>query len=237
MKVGRAIILKSANYSDTQKIVHAYTREMGYLSFISPAFIFKKRNCAANSMQIVEIEFFENEKSNLHKLKSITPISNTSAIYFDVYKMNIALLWSEVLNLILKNEQKNENLFDFIVQSTEYLSSAQDNSGNFNLFFLYRLTTLLGFRIDTASWAEGYVFNINDGCFCPSGTDSPYISGPNSAKVVCRLCTCQLEELKELALNRQSRNILLDIIFLFFGIHLNIDFNIKSIRVIREIFE
>lgn len=236
MKLAHAIILKNVNYSDTQKIIHAYTREMGYLSFISPAFIFKKRNCAVNTMQIVEMEFFENEKGNLHKLKSASPISNTSAIYFDIYKMNIALLWSEVLNLILKNEQKNENLFDFVTQSVEYLNSAQNDIGNFNLFFLYRLTTLMGFSLNAHSWSEGFVFNVNDGCFCPPGPESPYISGPNSARVIHRLCTCQLEELKDIKLNRESRSVLLDIIFLFFGIHLNVDFNIKSIQVIREVF-
>jgi DNA repair protein RecO (recombination protein O) len=41
----------------------------------------------------------------------------------------------------------------------------------------------------------------------------------------------------EIPLNQHSRNILLDIVLLYFSVHLNINFNIKSINVIREVFK
>lgn len=187
-------------------------------------------------MQVVEIEYFESEKSNLHKLKTITPVLNTPHLYFDIFKMNIVLLWAEILFLILKNEDKNEDLYDYIIRSLDYLNSTQSDVGNFNLFFLYRLVTLLGFRINTDSWQEGSVFSLSDGSFYPATSATNYISGPNTAKIIYQLCTCQPEQLKNIPLNRHSRNILLDVILHFFNLHLNIDFNIKSIQVIREIF-
>ena len=82
--------------------------------------------------------------------------------------MNILLLWGEILNLILKNEGKNEELFDYLTHSIEYLNSTHNDIGNFNLYFLYRLAGFIGFRINTSSWQENYVFNINDGSFYPS---------------------------------------------------------------------
>lgn len=236
MEVVQAVILKSINYSETQKIVHAYTREKGFFSFITPVNIFKRKTNAVHLMQVVEIEYFENEKSNLHKLKSIAPLLNTSHLYFDIFKMNIVLLWAEILHLILKNEDRNEDLFDYIVHSVDYLNSTQTDVANFNLFFLYRLITPLGFRIDTDSWQEGTVFNIDDGRFYPASSAVPHISGPNTARIIHLLCTCRPEDLKAIPLDRQSRNILLDIVLHFFNLHLNIDFNIKSIQVIREIF-
>lgn len=236
MEIVRAIILKSINYSETQKIVYAYTREKGFLSFITPANIFKRKNNAVHLMQVVEIEYFESEKSNLHKLRTITPTLNTPHLYFDIFKMNIVLLWAEILYLILKNEDRNEDLYDYIARSVDYLNSTQANVGNFNLFFLYRLVTPLGFRINTDSWQEGSVFNISDGSFYPAASAMPHISGPNTARVVFLLCTCQPEDLQNIPLDRQSRNILLDVILHFFNLHLNIDFNVKSLQVIREIF-
>lgn len=236
MRVVKAIILKVVNYSETQKIIHVYSKEMGYLSFISPSFIFKKKNTVIHTMQLVEIEFFYNEKSNLHKLKTSYPIVNTSNIYFDIYKMNIVLLWSEILNLVLNNEERNEDLFDFIFQSVEYLNSSQQDVANFNLFFLYRLPSLIGFSINTISWSEGFVFNIHNGHFCATDASVSHISGPNTAKIIYQLCSCKVDELKEIPLNRQSRSILLDIIILFLSTHLNTDLNIKSIQVIREVF-
>lgn len=236
MQVVKAIILKTVNYSDTQKIIQAYSLEMGYLSFISSGFLFKKKNPGVNCMQIVEIEYLPAERGNLHKLKTATPLVNISNIYFDIYKMNISLLWSEILNLALRNEPKNEALFEFLQQSVEYLNSTRCDIANFNLFFLYRLVALIGFSINANSYSPGYLFNITDGCFYPPENTSGCISGPNTAGFIYNLCTCKLDELHSVALNREGRTILLDIILLFIGTHLNVDFNIKSIRVIREVF-
>jgi len=237
MEVTKSVILKIINYSDTQKIVHVYSRENGFLNFISPSFIFRKKSCALQPMQVAEIEYYQSVKGDLHKMKSVDRVVDNSAVYFDIYKMNILLLWSEILDLLLKKEQKNENLFDFIVRAVEYLNTTQKNIANFNLFFLYRLVTLLGFRINTDTYSSGYVFNINDGNFVPQEKGNAYISGPHAAGIIFRLCTCKVEELGDIPLNRESRRILLDIILLFFTIHLSIDFNVKSIRVIREIFD
>ena len=152
MHTVKAIILKSIPHSEQQQILHVYSEERGYMQMITPLALFKRKaNTSAQCMQIVEIEFIPNERGGLHKLKSFSPLVNTSAIYFDVYKMNIALL-------------------------------------------------------------------------------------PHSAKAIHALCTCQLQELKDIPLNQQGRKILLDIALLFLGFHLNLDFNTKSIRVIREIF-
>ena len=236
METCKGIILKTTNYSDTQKIIHVYSLEKGYLSFISPSSIFKRKHRPVHLLQIVEIEYFENAQGSLHKLRSSTAISNLPSLYFDIFKMNILLLWGEILNLLLRNEGKNEALFQFIAHSLEYLNTTKEDTANFNLFFLYRLPALLGYRIDTQSWQEGYVFDINNGSFRASETSTPYISGPNTARIIHRIFTCEVGEIGEIPLNRQARNILLDVILLFFSIHLNIDFNIKSIRVIREIF-
>lgn len=188
-------------------------------------------------MQISEIEYTGNETANFHKLNQISPLVNLPNLYFGIVKMNILLLWGEVLNLLLKNEGKNEELFRFIVHSVEYLNSATEGIGNFNLLFLYRLAGLIGYRINCSSWRDGYVFNIKDGSFYPADNQSAYISGPNTASVIYKLCTCPIQEVKDIPLNQDSRNVLLDIILFFYSIHLNINFNIKSIQVIREVFK
>ncbi len=233
----KAVILKSIPHSEQQQILHVYSEERGYMQLITPAALFKRKtNSSAQCMQVVEIEFIPNERGGLHKLKTLSTLVNTSEIYFDVYKMNIALLWGEVLHLMLRDSEPNPGLFEYIKASVEYLNATQEDIANFNLLFLFRLSKLLGFSIDHSTYQDGYVFSINDGCFYPAATSSSYHSGPHAAKAIHSLCTCQLQTLKNIPLNQQSRKILLDIVLLFLGFHLNIDFNTKSIRVIREIF-
>ncbi len=236
MTVCQGFVLKCVNYSDTQRIVHLYTQERGMLSMISPASVFKRKSQPVLLLQIVEVEYEENDRGGLHKLKSASVIANLSDVYFDIYKMNILLLWGEILYLMLRNEGRNGKLFEFVARSVEYLNISREDVANFNLFFLYRLASPMGFRIDAESWREGHVFHAGDGCFHAPESGTPCISGPNTAKIIHRLCTCEVEDLKGIPLNREARNILLDVILTFYSIHLNIDFRVKSIRVIREIF-
>lgn len=188
-------------------------------------------------MQLVEIEYFVNEKGGLHKLRTISPLINLPALYSDIFRMNILLLWSEILHLILRQEGKNEVLFHYISRSAEYLNTTQRDIANFNLLFLYRLAGPLGFHINTSTWQEGYVFDIQEGHFCPPDIVRPYLSGPHTAKVIYQLCTCETGKLKDIPLNREARNILLDVVLLFYSIHLNLNFNIRSIQIIREVFK
>ena len=202
------------------------------MTFMAPSFVFKRNNSrTAVCMQIAEIELYENTRGGLHKLKTMIPVVHNAAVY-----LNIALLWSEVLNLLLKKEPKNDALFDFIRYSVEYLNTTDGDIANFNLFFLYRLAALMGFRINTETYADGALFNVHDGNFVLPGSGASFISGPNAARAIYRFCTCKVEELKEIPLDRRSRSTLLDIVLLFFSVHLNLDFNIKSIKVLREIF-
>lgn len=237
MQTVKAIILKSLPYSEQQQIMHVYSAERGYMQLITPMALFKrKNNHTVQCMQIVEIEYFPNERGGLHKLKSASSLVNTSSVYFDVFKMNIALLWGEILDLVLRHSDPNEDVFEYIRYSVEYLNTSREDIANFNLLFLFRLSRIMGFGIDTDTYRPDYVFNINDGCFYPTGAPENYYTGPHSARIIRELCVCPLESLKDIPLNQQSRKILLDIALLFLGFHLNLDFNTKSIRVIREIF-
>ena len=207
------------------------------MQLITPMALFKrKNNHTVQCMQIVEIEYFPNERGGLHKLKSASSLVNTSSVYFDVFKMNIALLWGEILDLVLRHSDPNEEVFEYVRYSVEYLNTSREDIANFNLLFLFRLSRIMGFGIDTDTYRPDYVFNINDGCFYPTGAPENYYTGPHSARIIRELCVCPLESLKDIPLNQQSRKILLDIALLFLGFHLNLDFNTKSIWVIREIF-
>lgn len=235
-EVCTGIVLKTSGYSDTLKIIHLYSKEKGYLSMIAPSALFKRKTKPLHLLQTIEVEYLPNDRGGLHRLKLAETLANLPNLYMNVIKMNILLLWGEILNTILRDEGTNESLFQYITRSVDYLNSSDGDAGNFNLCFLYRLTLPLGYRINTDTWQEGYLFNITDGSFYPADTVAPCVSGPNTARAIHTLCTCPIEALCDIPLNRSARNILLDVILLFYQHHLNLSFNSKALKVIREIF-
>ncbi|MDR2130845.1 MAG: DNA repair protein RecO C-terminal domain-containing protein [Odoribacteraceae bacterium] len=237
MEVVNAIVLKSVPFVERQRIIRLFSLEHGFLSMMTPAFPNRRGGIGtARAMQVVEVEFARSARGELHALRSIRPTRDTSTIGSDVFKMNIALLWSEVLCLILRHEARNEPLYDYLRRSVEYLDVAGDDVANFNLFFLYRLCDLLGFRIETSSYREGYLFNLRDGLFCPSCPSAGDVIGPRAAGAIYRLCCTPLQSIREIPLNGEGRGILLNVVLSFIGRHLDVDFNTKSIQVIREVF-
>lgn len=237
MKVVEAIVIKIVPYNDTQRIVRTFTKESGYLSFIVPAFLIKKRGEQMHPLQILEIEFEPNERTSFQKMKSAIPLYVSHALYFDIVKMNIALLWAEYLELILRSEKQNEALYNYLSTSITYLDHLEEGIGNYNLYFLYRLTTLVGFKIDALSYHDGHIFNLENGRFYPPTSGKEAIAGPNAARIVYQLISHPLDQLNNIRLNRQCRSILLDIITGYFSLHLNTDFHTKGMEVIRSVFD
>jgi len=236
MEFTDAIILKITPYNDTQKIISAFGAETGYISFIASSGGRKGREMS-QIMQIAEIEYIKNTKGGLNKIVSISSKIVTTNIYYSVFKMNIALLWGEILVILLKKEEKNERMYDFIEKSVEYLNYSENDFSNFNLFFLFKLNTLLGFEIDTSTYKDGYLFDINGGVFVEKRPlKETYIAGVNTAAIIYKLCTVRLQELVDIPLSGKSRSKLLDIVLLYYSLHLNTDFNTKGIKVLREIF-
>lgn len=237
MKVVQVIVIKIVPYSDTQRIIRTFSKESGYLSFIVPTYLIKKRGEQIHPLQLLEIEFQPNDKGTLHKMKSATPLQTTHNLYFDIIKMNIALLWGEYLDLILREEKQNEALYNYLSTSIAYLTTLEESVGNYNLYFLYRLTTFVGFKIDSLSYHDGFIFNLENGKFFPESAGKEAIAGPNAARIVYQLISHPLDQLSNIRLNRQGRSILLDILSEYFSLHLNTDFHTKSMKVIRSVFE
>ena len=85
MEIVQGIILKTSPYSETQKIIRIYTKEKGYLSMISPSVVFKRKTKTVHLLQISEIEFFENEKSDLQNLSDHQPARVIFRYFQDEY--------------------------------------------------------------------------------------------------------------------------------------------------------
>ncbi|MDR2413681.1 MAG: DNA repair protein RecO C-terminal domain-containing protein [Odoribacteraceae bacterium] len=234
MEVVNAIVLKNTRFVERQRILYLFSLERGFLSMITPFFTGKREGTRV--MEIIEVEYAEKARGDLYSLKSTRPTLDTNAISLDVFKMNIALLWGEVLSLILRHEEQNASLYDYLCRSIEYLNAAGNEAANFNLFFFYRLCDLLGLRLDVSSYREGYLFDPHAGNFRSSPPDSGKAVGPLAASVIYRLCSTPLSSIGTIALNRAGRALLLDVVLSFIGYHLDVNFNTKSIRVIREVF-
>lgn len=142
----QAIILNTFDYTDSQIIVHAFTAEMGRLSFIVSK---KKKNRTIQALLqplfLVEIVFIYNSKRELQRLNTICLWKPYTDIPCNVGKTLICFFLAELLTKTAREQIKDRELFDFCVHSFELFDQTQALWNGFHLSFMIHLAKYIGF--------------------------------------------------------------------------------------------
>ena len=164
----QAIVLHSLKYGETRLIVDMFTRSQGRQSFIVsiPKSVKGKiKKQLFQPLTLLEIESDLRPKLQLQKLSDVRLASPFSSIPFDPNKLSISLFIAEFLYYALRSEQHNEPLFDYIVNSIQWLDAQTDRFANFHLVFLMRLSRFLGFYPNLDHYQTGDYFDLRESIF------------------------------------------------------------------------
>ena len=116
--VTEAIILNSIKYSETSVIMKCYSQNYGILSFIIKGVRSRKRTKfslgSIEPLSIVEIEFNRLKKGELSHLKNIKSVVIYDDLRFNIIKSNIALFLAEFLSNVLRFQEENTSLYQYI---------------------------------------------------------------------------------------------------------------------------
>ena len=167
----QAIVLHSIKYGETRLIVDMFTKEYGRLSFIvslpkSPKSKIKKQYFQPLAM--LEIETDVRPRLQLQKLSDVRLLHPFSTIPFSQHKLSISLFVAEFLYYALRGEQQNALLFDYIVNSLQWLDGQDGRFANFHLVFLMRLSRFLGFYPNLDDYTVGDYFDLRESVFLPA---------------------------------------------------------------------
>lgn len=238
LKSGRGIILQRRKFGETGFICDVLTKEDGKQSYlfkgISPK---KKKNVSfhLHPLQLMDFEIFYKEGKKLNSVKNYHPYIILKDIPYNIFKSSTATFLSEIINKVVYEDSYNEDLYEYIENSIIYMDNTEENTPNFHLFFLLHLTKFLGFFPDNNYYEENIFLNLEEGNF--SSIKGKSTTGPNTARAIFRLMNTRLDNLNDIKFDREARNILLDTILHFYNIHLDKNLSIKSLEIIREIFE
>jgi DNA repair protein RecO (recombination protein O) len=137
----------------------------------------------------------------------------------------------DVLTQVIKEEEKNNDLFVFIETSLMWLDN-QENFSNYHLIFLVEITKYLGFYPDLETINNNY-FECIEGKFIVSNTNTTLnLTESNLLKTLFLL---KFNESKNI-FNQQERQVLLKIILQYFKTHIQGFKEPKSLEILKEIF-
>ena len=166
-------------------------------------------------LSILSGVYTENTKSELWRLGSLRAEYPLLGVRTSVGKNAMTMFLGEVLFRALRDGVNEEGLYEWLRGSLLTLDALDGNWANFHLRFLLELCGALGFS--------------------PTIQDLAPFVGERYAQVH-KLLTLSYTESLLLPLSGEMRNEIAGMLLDYLGFHLEMNLNIRSLRVLRELF-
>lgn len=219
----RGIVLNFIKYKESSIITKIYTEELGAISCIVNGVRSSKSKSSKiglyQALTLLDLVVYHRHNQSLHRVSEAKIDFPYQSIPFEMGKTTIALFLTEMLGKVLKEEEKNEDLFDFMNSSFESFDEMKGNFANFHLQFLIQLTEYLGFGIfSLASFVEEL---------------SLHKPKEQSLTFLSRLLNANYHEY--IPANGHIRHEVLTWLIRFYQLHFENFGQLKSLEVLREI--
>lgn len=235
----KGVVLHSLRYGDSGLVVYMLTDVLGRQTYLVRGVRSRtgrgNRSALFQPMFVVEFEGLESPKSQMHGLKDLSSALPLVSLPFDIRKSSISLFMAEVLYRLIRESEANSPLFDFVCASVAALDAMQQGVANFHLWFLVRLSALLGFAPGN-EYAPGDWFDIQEGLFTPHAPVHGVAMNRDNARILSLLSGCGPEELAALPLSRSGRVDFLNSVLVYVGYHLDAIHCVQSVRILSEVF-
>lgn len=234
----RGIVLHVISYGEASVIAHIYTEEFGLQSFLLNGVRKPKARFNANLLQpltCVELVAYIKPSKSLHRVNEFSASPGFDSIPYDTFKTTIALFLAEVMYRSIREEEKNQALFDFIHHSILYLDHQREHFHLFHLLFMIKLSRFLGFYPQNHAEITAPVFDMREGVFTnhlPSHTD---ILDQDTGKNLSRLLGTSLDTLHQLTFTSTERKSLLRSLVYYYELHQTQGFHLQSMNVLEEV--
>ena len=236
----QGIVLQSIRYGDTSLIVKVFTRNYGMRSYMVKGAFNRNSKCRAALFQnlhlINYVEAGKPNKNSLGYMKDVQLTSVFQSIPFVMNKGAILMYLSELLTKTITEQEQNEPLYDFIVQSLHWLDLVEQDYANFPLFFTLELTRHLGFY-PKDNHQMGYCFDMMEGSFAHDYPLHPYYFDAEASQLLSQLLNTGIDEACRLPLHVSQRRELLDGLIVFMRLHAPVMKDFHSHEVLKTVLE
>ena len=247
-----AIVLHSVKYGEAKLIVDTFTRTHGRLSFVVPVSRSQKAKLKKQYFQpltLLSVECDVRPQRQLQTMQDAVILSPYTTLLTEPSKLAIALFVAEFLYYALKGEQQDSLLFDYVRSSMEWLDQCPANYANFHLVFLMHLSRFLGFYPNLEVRGEekevrgekgevrGEYFDLREGRFCNNPPVHRDFLMPQEASRIHLMMRMNYPTMHVFRLSRADRNRTLEIIEHYYRLHLPQFPELRSLPVLRELFQ
>ena len=240
MTNSRAIVLNTLKFGEQQLIVDMLTEELGRVSFICRIPKTQKGKLKKQFFQplsLLDAVFDYRQNARLQHLRDVRLSQPFTSIPFDAGKLSIALFLSEFLTYATRDEQQNAALFNYVVNSIDWLDGQTTSFANFHLVFMMRLSRFIGFFPNVDDYHEGDYFDMRNASFSsmvPLHTD--FLNAADSSKIQL-LMRMNYDTMHLFKMNHEDRNRIIDVLITYYRLHVPSFPELQSLPVMKQLWK
>jgi len=235
----KAIVLHHLKYSETSVILTLYTKEYGRQSYMINGIRSAKSKQKMGLLQplfLLEIDAYHKPGRDVQRMKEFKIAEIYNSIPYDIVKSTMAMFLAEMLHKVIRSEEPDKNLFEYIFRSLHYFDSLEKGSPNFHLWFLTQLLSHLGFRLENNYSDKNCWFDVKNGFFVNQRPTFPNTPDIEESELLSQLVAIDVEDIALLAYSGKQRTRLLEIIVEYYMIHFDGIGTINSLKILHEIY-
>jgi DNA repair protein RecO (recombination protein O) len=235
----RGIVLSTTDYGESSIVAKIYTEVFGLQSYLVNSV--RKKNPKVHyhifqPLTPVELVVYHKERPGLQRISEIRPAPVLSTISFDIMKTTMILFLAEMIAKSIREEESNDELFEYIYHSIILLDESETAPTDFHLLFLIRLTRFLGFFPINNFGPDHEFFDIQSGTFEKNIPPHQHYLEPPLTEDLSNAISKSFDLTASLNLSMESKRSLLDAIIEFYQLHIENFGKVHSKRILEEVF-
>lgn len=234
------IVLNKFDYSDTSLIVKAYTRHYGLQTFLIKGAHRKKSTQKASfflPLSILEMVFYHKENQEIKKTKEIRLAHAYQSLQSHFLKASMAVFIAEILGKVIRETFPDERKYEFIKNSLLHFDLQEEGIVNFHLSFLFKLSNYLGFSIAEQEIKKFPNNDLIDQRFSSYGALPRQKTISFNSEPLLNLLNQSYLTLPEINLTNSQRRELMLVLINSYRQHIENFGEIKSLDVLKQVFE
>lgn len=232
----QAIVISAIKFGEADLIVSCYTKLRGIKTYLLRGILKSKKGKLKKAyfqpLTQITITANHNTKGNLNSIREAEINHFYESIHTDIKKQSVAVFLSEILYASIKEEEPNFNLFKYLEAAFLWLDH-HNSIANFHIVFLLNLSKYLGFYPDF-SGKEMLYFDLLEGKYTHMKT--PYVIFGEKLALLKEMLGTNFDASCSVLLSVRQRQELLQILIMYFDLHISNFKKPKSLSVLKMIF-
>jgi DNA repair protein RecO (recombination protein O) len=233
------VVLHTTKYGEGSLIVDVFTRQRGRTSLLAKLPRSRKAGVAQAlymPLCLIEVEAEVRPTKNIHSVREARWSYPFRSLPFHPVKCPMGLFLAEFLRHALREGTDSEVLYAYLEAAIKWLDNAERSVANFHLVFLMKLTRFLGLLPNTEEFVRGCWFDLRAAQFVALRPLHPDALSPDEAEKMAQLVRMNFETMHLFAMNRVERGRCLEVILMYYRLHLPEFGELKSVEILKELF-